>query len=183
MQSQHTCIAMLSPPTTTLIIMSWGITLPVLPSKLVHLTYTDGNTATTYNDTHHLVMVCCSSSSVVTACSPDKLNASRKVRSPSSLRKRFCKTSMSCRVPLSKKCRRNWLAVLLLKKDRSNSLMCLKRSLSISSFLVATIAATAVSLLQPVSVKLSQELSHRLNPVACHSPPCFAVRTLDDSHP
>jgi len=125
------------------------LVIHILPNA--ELTYMDCNAVTTYDDTHHPVMVYRISSSDMTACLPDKLNASRKVRSPSSLRKRFCKTSMSCRVPLSKKCRRNWLAVLLLKKDRSNSLMCLKRSLSISSFLVATIAATAASLLQPVS--------------------------------
>lgn len=76
---------------------------------------------------------------------PDRLNASKKVRSPSSLRNRFCRTSISCRVPFSRKCRRNWLAVLLLKKDRSNSLMCLNRSRSMSSFLVATMAATAAT--------------------------------------
>lgn len=74
---------------------------------------------------------------------PDSMKASKKVRSPSSLRRRFCSTSMSCRVPFSRKWRTNWLAVLLLKKDKSNSLMCLKRSRNMSSFLVATIAATA----------------------------------------
>ena len=52
---------------------------------------------------------------------PERRYAVRKVSSPSNRRKRFWSTSMSCKVPFSRKCRKNCEAVELLKKDKSNS--------------------------------------------------------------
>ena len=71
------------------------------------------------------------------------MKACRKVASPSRRLSRFCSTSTSCSVPLSRKWRKNCEAVVLLKKDRSNEPASLNSACSSSSFLQAIVAATA----------------------------------------
>ena len=74
---------------------------------------------------------------------PECMKACRKVASPRRRLSRFCSTSTSCSVPLSRKWRKNCDAVVLLKKDRSKEPASLNSACSSSSFLQAIVAATA----------------------------------------